>query len=197
MKHLIVVSHPSESSFTMTLARAYADELQSLNQDFQFRDLYRDRFDPLLTAAELNATNVAPRVANDVSRAQDDIRDADVLAIFYPLWWLSMPAMMKGYIDRVFARGFAYESNSGIVRGLLSAKKCVLVTMSGAPMSVLANSGGWNAVEALQDKHIFRSSGFELLEHIHFDHIQPDLPKPSLDDHLARIRLCARTHFAS
>lgn len=196
MKHLIVISHPSESSFTMALARAYAAELHGMKQEVQFRDLYRERFDPVLTADELNATNTVQQVANGVSRAQDDIREADVLAVFYPLWWLSMPAMMKGYVDRVFARGFAYESNSGMVRGLFSGKKCVLVTISGAPLPALVGTGGWNAVEALQDKHIFRSSGFELLEHVHFDHVQPDLPKATVDDHLAQIRSCARRHFA-
>ena len=48
-----------------------------------------------------------------------------------------MPAMMKGDIDRVFARGFAYESLGDIVHGLLSGKKAVLITISGAPLPVL------------------------------------------------------------
>jgi NAD(P)H dehydrogenase (quinone) len=64
-------------------------------------------------------------------------------------WWLSMPAIMKGYIDRVFARGFAYESRNGVVRGLLS----------GAPLPLLVQSGNWNAVQVLQDTHILRSTG--------------------------------------
>jgi Flavodoxin-like fold len=56
-----------------------------------------------------------------------------------------MPAMMKGYIDRVFARGFAYESHNGSVRGLLSGKKSVLRTISGAPLPLLVKSGNWSA----------------------------------------------------
>lgn len=72
-------------------------------------------------------------VSADVATAQDDIRFADVITVIYPLWWLSMPAMMKGYVDRVFARGFAYESHSGVTQGLLATKKAVLMTISGAP----------------------------------------------------------------
>jgi len=57
-----------------------------------------------------------------------------------------MPAMMKGYIDRVFARGFAYGSRDGVVHGLLSGRKSVLITVSGAPLPLLVKSGNWNAV---------------------------------------------------
>ena len=106
-----------------------------------------------------------------------------------------MPAMMKGYIDRVFARGFAYESHNGVVHGLLGGKKSVLITLSGAPLSLLIKSGDWNAVQALQDTHVFRSSGFELLEHLHFDEITPDLPLAVGEQHMAAVRSCARRHF--
>ncbi len=103
--------------------------------------------------------------------------------------------MMKGYIDRVFARGFAYDSSNGVVHGLLSGKKAVLITVSGAPLPLLVESGGWNAVQALQDTHIFRSAGFELLEHLHFDEVAPHLPYAVAEEHMVRVRSCARQHF--
>jgi NAD(P)H dehydrogenase (quinone) len=106
-----------------------------------------------------------------------------------------MPAMMKGYVDRVFARGFAYESHGGIVHGLLSGKKSVLVTLSGAPLPVLVQTGNWNAVQVLQDTHILRSAGFELLEHLHFDEVVPHLAPAVADQHIAHVRACARKHF--
>jgi NAD(P)H dehydrogenase (quinone) len=106
-----------------------------------------------------------------------------------------MPAMMKGYVDRVFARGFAYEARNGIMHGLLSGKKSVLITVSGAPMSLLVKSGDWNAVQVLQDTHIFCSAGFELLEHLHFDEVAPHLSDAIAEQHLARVRSCVRQHF--
>lgn len=197
MKHLVVVAHPAEDSFTMQLARAYADELEGLGHKQQTYDLYRMGFNPILDAHELVPASAEHPASADVAKAQDDIRAADALTVIYPIWWMSMPAMMKGYIDRVFARGFAYESKNGNVRGLLSGKKAVLITVSGAPLSVLIKSGRWAAAETLQDTHIFRAVGFDLLEHLHFGEIDPNLAKTVAEQHVTRVRFCARQHFSA
>jgi len=196
MKHLVVVAHPVEDSFTMGLTRAYVSELEKLGHNQRTYDLYRMGFNPVLAASELAPSDADQPVAADVARAQDDIRAAHVLTVIYPLWWLSMPAMMKGYVDRVLARGFAYDSADGVVRGLLSGKKAILITISGAPMPLLVKSGDWNAVQVMQDTHVFRSTGFQLLEHLHFDQIVPNLSRAVADQHIERVRFCAREHFS-
>ncbi len=195
MKHLIVAAHPAEDSFTMGLTRSYAAELERLGHSQRTYDLYRMGFNPVLATSELLPASADRPVSADLVQAQDDIRAADALTVIYPLWWLSMPAMMKGYIDRVFARGFAYESHNGIVHGLLAGKKSVLITISGAPLPLLVKSGNWNAVQVLQDTHIFRSAGFELLEHLHFDEVVPHLPTATGEEPMERARSCARQHF--
>jgi len=195
MRHLIVVAHPAEDSFTLALTRAYAAELERPGHTQRTYDLYRTGFNPVLSAPELLPVGADHPVSADVAQAQDDIRGADALTVLYPIWWMSMPAMMKGYIDRVFARGFAYESLGGIVHGLLSGKKAVLITISGAPLPVLVESGRWGALEVLQDTHIFRAAGFELLEHLHFDEVAPHISLGTFERHLARVRSCAMRHF--
>jgi NAD(P)H dehydrogenase (quinone) len=196
MKHLVVVAHPVADSFTMALTRTYTAELEQLGHSQRTYDLYRMGFDPVLTAEELSPTTAGHAANPSILTAQDDIRAADVLTMIYPLWWLSMPAMMKGYVDRVFARGFAYESRNGVVHGLLSGKKSVLITVSGAPLPLLVQSGNWNAVQVLQDTHILRATGFTLLEHVHFDEIVPNLSHILADRCMGQIRDCARRHFA-
>jgi NAD(P)H dehydrogenase (quinone) len=197
MKHLVIVAHPVKDSFTMALTRAYTAQLEQLGHSQRTYDLYRMGFDPVLTAEELSPATAGHAGANPaILKAQDDIRDADALTLIYPLWWLSMPAMMKGYVDRVFARGFAYESRNGVVHGLLSGKKSVLITISGAPLPLLVRSGNWNAVQVLQDTHILRATGFTLLEHVHFDEIVPNLPHTVADRCMGQIRDCVRRHFA-
>jgi NAD(P)H dehydrogenase (quinone) len=74
-------------------------------------------------------------------------------------------------------------------------------TQAGVPNSAptpavraIAN-GRWDAAKVLQDTHIFRSTGFELLEHLHFDEIAPHLPAVVAEQDMARARSCARRHF--
>ncbi len=195
MKHLVVVAHPRPNSLTIALARAYVAELAALGHEHTLYDLYFMGFDPVLTSTEIADPKTRSRPPA-VIQAQQDIEAADVVTVIYPLWWLSMPAILKGFIDRVFAAGFAYESRQGVVHGLLTGKKCVIVTLSGAPLPVLAGSGRWDAVTMLQDTHVFRAVGFELLDHLHFDHIAPNLPTATANAHFMRIRQCARTNFA-
>lgn len=197
MRHLVVVAHPVANSFTMALSRAYVTELEQLGHGLVTYDLYRRAFNPVLAAEELIPATAEHAASADVANAQEDIRAADALTLIYPLWWMSMPAIMKGYIDRVFARGFAYESHDGIVRGLLTGKKSVLITVSAAPLPLLSKSGKWNAVQVLQDTHILRSTGFELLEHLHFDEVVPHLSTAVAERCIASVRSCAHRHFPS
>jgi NAD(P)H dehydrogenase (quinone) len=195
MQHLIVAAHPLEDSITMKLARAYALELQQLGHSQRTQDLYRMGFNPVMGAHELEPLSIGHAADADVAQAQEDVCAADVLTVIYPLWWATMPAMMKGYIDRVFARGFAYEGRSGVTKGLMEGKCCILITLSGSPLSRLLDNGEWKALDTLQDAHIFRSSGFELLEHLHFDEVEPPTPDDVVERDLARVRSCARRHF--
>lgn len=196
MKHLVIAAHPRSNSLTMSLAHAYVAELAALGHQHTLYDLYSMGFDPVLTTIEM-AQSQSSSCSPEIVQAQQDLEAADVLTVVYPLWWLSMPAILKGYIDRVFARGIAYESREGVVHGLLRPRKCVIVTLSGAPLPVLTGTGRWDAVTMLQDTHVFQAVGFELLEHLHFDHIAPDLSAAAANDHLARIRRCAHQHFGA
>jgi NAD(P)H dehydrogenase (quinone) len=196
VKHLVIVAHPRTNSLTMNLARAYISELAALGHQHTLHDLYSMGFDPVLTSTEIAQAH-GHAGPPEVLQAQQDLEAADVITVVYPLWWLSMPAILKGYVDRVFARGFAYNSQRGEVHGLLTGRKCVLATLSGAPLPVLAGNGRWDAVKMLQDTHVFRAVGFELIEHLHFDHVEGGLSTAIVADHLARIRQCALRHFGN
>jgi len=197
MKHLIIAAHPSEASFTMSVARSYAAELEKLGHVTHTCDLYRIDFNPVLEARELARPEADHSLPADIRREQVHVRSADALAFVYPLWWASMPAIMKGYIDRVFSYGFAYDFQGNTMRGLLAGKKAVVITVSGAQLQALVKSGEWDAIETLADAHIFRTCGIELVEHLHFGEVVPGLSSAVVDRHLARVRACAQRHFSS
>jgi NAD(P)H dehydrogenase (quinone) len=195
MDHLIVVAHPLIDSVTMKLARAYALELKELRHHPRMHDLYRMGFNPVLTAAELEPLRNGREPPSDVAKAQKAVASADALTVIYPLWWATMPAILKGYVDRVFARGFAYDGSLGETKGLLSGKQCVLITLSGSPMSLLRETGEWTAIDQLQDSHIFRSSGFEVLEHLHVGSVESPITSATVAALEEQVRNCARRHF--
>jgi NAD(P)H dehydrogenase (quinone) len=194
VKHLIVVAHPLIDSVTMKLARSYALELETLGHTWAMLDLYRQGFDPVLGPNELEPSAESP---SDVQAAQTAVAGCNALCVVYPLWWASMPAILKGYIDRVFARGFAYQGESGTTQGLLAGRSCVLVTLSGSPLSLLYETGEWSAIQMLQDAHIFRSCGFAVLEHLHFDLVEPPTPRATLAAHIECVRACVHRNFST
>src|SRR5580698_6485953 len=195
MKHLVIAAHPRADSLTMSLASAYVAELAELGHQHTLHNLYSMGFDPVLSSIEM-AQPQSHFVSPLVQQAQQDIEAADAVTVFYPLWWLSMPAIMKGYIDRVFARGFAYQGESGTTQGLLAGRSCVLVTLSGSPLSLLRETGEWSAIQMLQDAHIFRSCGFAVLEHLHFDLVEPPTPRATLAAHIECVRACVHRNFS-
>ena len=194
MKHLIVICHPRRKSFTQTIGRSYAGAVEILGNDVVIRDLYGLHFDPVLSEREL-LDAPEPEVPSAVRREQEQLAEAGAVAFFYPLWWAFMPAMMKGYIDRVLACGFAYDIKDNEIVPRLSGKKALIFTSSGADMAYLRRSKQWNAMRLLEEDSILALCGIELLEHVHFASVIPDLPKRSVDKHLAIVAAAVQKHW--
>ncbi len=135
MKALIVVCHPVRGSFSHALAGAVRDAWAEAGCDVEVRDLYKERFDPILTAAE--ARGESTRDAR-VAAHQAALRACDLLAIVHPNYWGGPPALMKGWVDRVFAPGAAYafekDADVGDVpAGLLRARAALVLNTGNTP----------------------------------------------------------------
>lgn len=194
MKHLVIICHPRRKSFTQTIGRSYAQALEALGNDVVVRDLYRLRFDPVLGESEL--MDAEKRfVPNAVRREQRHLAEAGAVAFFYPLWWAFMPAMMKGYIDRVLASGFAYDLKDEEMVPRLSGKQALIFTSSGADMAYLRRSKQWRSMRLLEEDNILSLCGIELVEHVHFASVVPDLPRRSIEKHLAVVAAAAQKHW--
>lgn len=114
---LWVFAHPATDSLNRSLATDGITTL-SATHDVTLVDLYADGWDPVLRdAGHENGGTLGERLRNrqlegnqpaDVAAQQALLRDVDLLVVQFPLWWYSLPAILKGWIDRVFANGFAF-----------------------------------------------------------------------------------------
>lgn len=136
MNCLVVTTHPLKSSLCAHLTDMVVEMLDEMGHDVVVEDLYADNFDPALTIAERTSyySNSYDRtgVAGEVER----LLEAEALVLLFPTWWFSVPAMLKGWFDRVWAPGIAYDhaDNFGPIKPRLdNLKKVLVVTTLGAP----------------------------------------------------------------
>jgi NAD(P)H dehydrogenase (quinone) len=196
MKHAIIVAHPNANSFTLTMARAYQTAAERAGETTVLRDLYRLDFDPRLTDAEIpRPGGFAP--ADDVKAERALIGDADVFALVYPFWFNSPPAMLKGYIDRVFGMGFGFGPGAEGNEPLLGGCQLVSITSSGAPKDWIVETGAWTAERNLFDEHFARVCGLSVVDHIHFGDIVPGITVEMVQNCAAQVAEMVRSHFAA
>jgi putative NADPH-quinone reductase len=127
------VGHPERGSFCGALAQAYADGARDAGHEVRFLALGDLEFDPI----RRTGYGEAPALEPDLVRAQEDIAWADHLVWAYPNWWGTMPALMKGFIDRVVLPGFAFKYREGklLWDKLLKGRSArLLVTMDTPPL---------------------------------------------------------------
>ena len=193
MKHAVIFAHPNEHSFTSAVAKAYEEAARSLGHSVVTRDLYRMKFDPCLGADELPfAPEFRPRP--DVAAERTLLEDADIFALVYPLWLNATPAMLKGYLDRVFGFGFAY-GKEGHSRPLLEGRSLITFSSSGAPLHWVQQTGALDALGKLFDQYFAELCGMRFLERVHFGGIVPLIRDDAVAARLADVRSCVNKHF--
>ena len=195
MQHALIVAHPNPKSFTASLAMAYGEAAQRLGHKTIMRDLYGMSFDPCLKADEIpTPAGFSPR--SDVVSERLMLGDVDVFALFYPFWMNSLPAILKGYLDRVFGMGFAYGQGSYGNEPLLKGRKVISFSASGAPTEWVMESGAWN-VRQLLDQHLAAVCGLQLLDHVHFGGIVPGIRSDVVARHQQSVRDVVARQFGS
>lgn len=168
MRHLIIYAHPNKNSLNHHLLNTVLESLQSENHEIVVRDLYQINFNPVLSPEDMQGQRMG-KVSDDVQCEQDHISRAEHITFIYPIWWTGMPAIMKGYIDRVFSYGFAYRYDQGIQKGLLTGKQAVIINTHGKSNQEYERIGMDKALSLTSDTGIFIYSGFEINHHFFFD----------------------------
>lgn len=182
MKHAVILAHPSRSSFNATVADTYVRAVEAAGHTAVLRDLYAMGFQPCLGEAEIPRPG-GFEAGEDVRAERRLLADVDVFVFVYPLWFYMPPAILTGYVDRVFGMGFGFGAHT--LSGnepLLSGRRLLTFSSSGAPAEWLDQEGALAALRRLFDEHLAGVCGLDVIDHIHFGGIYPGM----VGDRIAR-----------
>lgn len=136
MKCLVVIAHPLADSLCQSLAQTAIAALTRAGHEVVVEDLYGSAFAPALTGAERASYYRLPFDAAAVEAETGRLLAAEALVLVFPTWWFSFPAILKGWFDRVWAPGIAYDhaSDLGFIRPRLNGlRRTLAITSLGSP----------------------------------------------------------------
>jgi putative NADPH-quinone reductase len=140
---LVVYCHPLAESFVRVVRDQAVATLETRGAEVRVNDLYTDGFDPTFTAGERDR-HLSPGADPSLQRYVDDLLWCDTLVLVYPTWWSGQPAMLKGWMERVWVNGVAWDLPDGADRlspRLKNVRRLVAVTTHGSSKLVNAVEG--------------------------------------------------------
>lgn len=163
MNILLVYAHPMSSSFNGALKEDLAATVNKTEHGLRISDLYQQKFKAV---ADWNDFNNADQLPNqygpsqkiafnehlfkeDIIEAQENLLWCDIVIFQFPLWWFGMPAILKGWFDRVLAAGFAYDKGKWFDTSPLWGRKSMLSLTTQAPFSSYHINGLNGPIEAI------------------------------------------------
>ncbi|XP_070620484.1 NAD(P)H dehydrogenase [quinone] 1-like [Erythrolamprus reginae] len=154
---LMVVAHHEPGSFNHALKRAAVEALEGGGWSVEVSDLYAQRFQPVLSRADFSASPDDPRnlnyvreaglawkegrLSSDILGEVEKLAAADLVIFQFPLQWFGLPAILKGWFERILIQGFAYSGGANYDQGPFRNKKAVLSFTTGGMGSMYTPSG--------------------------------------------------------
>lgn len=182
MNVLIVHAHPEPKSFNGAMKDLAVETLRAAGHEVVVSDLYALKFNPVCDTADFEGERSDPdflsipreqthavetrTLAADIVAEQEKLASADFVIFQFPVWWFGMPAIMKGWADRVFARGFAYLTGRKYDTGMFKGKLAMVAATTGTSADTYAPDGiDGDILTVLWPIHngLLRYSGFDVL----------------------------------
>ena len=174
MKTLIVFYHPYEGSYCKAILKAVQEGLKKGGQPHKTIDLLRDAFDPVMHEKDLQAFATYGRTG-DITQADVDplvlhykkkLEWAERIVMIFPIWWMTMPAMMKGFVDKVIFPGVAYNMEGPkLVSRLHLLKQVTIISTMNTPADIYREQFN-NSLEGSLIKGTFNQIGIHDVEWI-------------------------------
>ena len=191
MKVLVILGHQNKGSYCHAITETAVEELKAAGHEVTFHDLYEEAFDAILPHQEIpKGSTVDPVVQTQC----DELAAADGFVVVHPNWWAQPPAILKGWIDRVFRQGVAYEfAEGGGIVGHLKGKTALVITTSNTPRDVELKLFG-DPLQNLWKNCIFGFCGLEDFFRQNFESIVMSTPEQRAD-WLAEVRQIVKERF--
>ncbi|AKV55128.1 NAD(P)H dehydrogenase (quinone) [Bifidobacterium actinocoloniiforme DSM 22766] len=195
MKAVAITANPEPRSLTEAMGNAFLDGAAEAGADTDLIDLYAEGFNPVYSMEDrLHYLDQGPLPA-DVAAMQNRIADADVLAFVFPIYWFSLPALMKGFFDRVLCRRFAYHADG--TPGALAGKKVRLIMLCGGEEARFRSDGVDAAIDTqLVQRTLNGYCGVDDIEKVYIDRLTSGDDDPQVREEikhrLIRVTLMGR-----
>ena len=174
MKTLIIYTHPHEGSYCSAILKVVQRGLKKGGHACKIINLDKDGFDPVMRTKDLKAFAELGRGMTEslmdldpiVLRYKKKLEWAERIVMIFPIWWMTLPAMMKGFVDKVIFPGVAYEMEDGRLRSRLrNLRQVTVITTMNTPAEVYSDIFG-NSIEGSLIKGTFNQIGIHDAEWI-------------------------------
>ncbi|KAI1617057.1 flavodoxin-like protein [Exophiala viscosa] len=162
MHILVVIAHPNQQSFSHAIAQKVIDGAKDKGHTVKTLDLYQIGFNPILTKRDLEQFE-GVKMPDDVLEHQRLVEEAEGIFFIFPVWWYGMPAMMKGWLDRVWSAGWAYHWKHDPEGSLLDHRPCTILALTGASSNQLNRWSYDKQIHHLWRYGVFGYCGFDPL----------------------------------
>jgi NAD(P)H dehydrogenase (quinone) len=181
MNALIVYAHHEPASFCGAMLRTATAALRAAGHTVVVSDLYAMEFDPVSDRRNFTTVAETSRLRQQAEEAHahqaggfapalqtemDKLAACDLLIFLFPIWWLGLPAILKGWVDRVFAVGVAYGGGRYFDSGVMRGKRAMCVVATGGLPAAYDGSGHYAPIETVLypvHRGIFEFTGFDVL----------------------------------
>ena len=174
MRTAIVFNHPYEGSYCNAILNAVTTGLQKAKHEIDLLHLDNDGFNPVMSKADLKAFVNHKPIDPQVTDYNNRLEKADHLIFIFPIWWDLMPAMTKGFIDRVLSPGVVYDHHPrgfGLVPLLKKLKSVTIITTMNKPKIMYSLLIG-NLIRKAILRSVFKTMGYKNLNWISFTSVK-------------------------
>lgn len=167
MKTTIVIAHPWKGSYN----KAILAEITKHIPDHYLIDLYRDGFDPVMSEQDLALYSRGLSSDPLVAKYNEILDDTDRIIFIFPIWWYDMPAILRGFMDKVMLEGSAYRTEADGLHAVRHIPRTLLFTTSMAPTEAIVEQFG-DPINGTIISATFEMVGFHNAKWINFGGIE-------------------------